>query len=519
MQLAQPADDLPENDIDALALMAQDDPVWVAREVFNHKQLPGERSLDEAPYLSWELDQWQVDLVEAFADVRRKQLGLPTKINHEGKPWLSVCAMHGPGKTHTAALIANLFNFAYRGRIVVTAPKFSQLTTRFMPAFRKVKNRAAEFYRDMVDDGQRCVTWCNDQDWTLLLETANKPENLAGHHEAYMLVIVEEATGVPETLWPVIFGALSTGELVILLMISNPTRRTGTFAQSHLSPKHMGDYFRMRITLENTKRVSKDWVAKMERSYGKDSPIYKIRVLGEFADDDAFQLIASNWVLRASETDFDTDGSLPKLRVTVDVADGGLDETVITVARHYASHTKILKQQAFSFSLEKAQIDAADAAETMFDAWGGRKGEDDIVVDSLGVGTGCAGELYDRGHAVVRYKGGESSDNTEKWRNRRTQSYLVARDAFRDRSISFAEDAVDDLDELMAQLCSVKRKIVGDDKIEDLITKEEMRRQGIKSPDRADSLIMQFATQAPIIGKAEREEIIVTPSTVLEGMP
>jgi hypothetical protein len=132
-----------------------------------------------------------------------------------------------------------------------------------------------------------------------------------------------------------------------------------------------------------------------------------------------------------------------------------------------------------------------------------------------------AGELYDRGYRVIRYKGGEASDNSEKWKNRRTQSYLVARDAFRDGLISFEPDAVDDAEELEAQLCSVKRKIVGDDRIEELVTREDMRREGIKSPDRADSIVMQFATQAPVYSPASRgrePEIAISESTVLSGL-
>lgn len=502
-------------------MRAQVDPVWAAREIFNHRTLYGEPSLEEAPEKSWELDQWQIKLLEAFADVVRKKRNLPTVENHEGKPWLSVVAMHGPGKTHTAALIAHLFNFCFPGRIVVTAPKFTQLTTRFMPTFRKILHRSAPWYRSLVDDGERKATWCGDKDWCLLLETANKPENLAGHHERFLLVIVEEATGVPESLWPVVFGALSSGEIVMLLMISNPTKRSGTFAMSHLSATESLDYYRMRIRLDETKRVKTEWVERMRRKYGENSPIYRVRVLGEFAADDAFQLIATEWVTNAAHRQFDGDGSLPKLRVSIDVADGGEDETVITVGRHYDSHTVILKQKAFSFDLAKAQIDAADAAERMFQEFGGRKEEDDFVVDSLGVGTGCAGELYDRGYRVIRYKGGEASDNPEKWRNRRTQSYLVARDAFRDGLISFADDAIDEYHELEAQLCSVKRKIVGDDKIEDLVTREEMRREGIKSPDRADSLVMQFATQAPVFSPASHNSesgFYAEPSTVLDGL-
>lgn len=457
----------------------------------------------------------------------RKKRGIPTVENHKGLPWLSVVAMHGPGKTHTAALVAHVFNFCFPGRIVVTAPKFSQLTTRFMPAFRKIMNRAAPWYRQLLTSGERKVTWCGDTDWCLLLETATKPENLAGHHDRFLLVVVEEATGVTESLWPVVFGALSSGEIVVLLMISNPTRRNGTFAKSHLSATESLDYYRMRISLSETKRVNPDWVERMRRKYGENSPIFRIRVLGEFANDDAFQLIATEWVTAAANREFSGDGSLPKIRVSVDVSDGGEDETVVTVSRHYASHTVILKQKAFSFELAKAQIDAADAAERMYLEYGGRKNEegrpspDDFVVDAVGVGTGCAGVLFDRGYNVIRYKGGESSDNNEKWRNRRTQSYLVARDAFRDGLISFADDSIDEYEELEAQLCSVKRKIVGDDKVEDLITREEMRREGIKSPDRADSIVMQFATQAPVYspGSHGKEgEVVAGRSTVLDGL-
>ncbi len=54
------------------------------------------------------------------------------------------------------------------------------------------------------------------------------------------------------------------------------------------------------------------------------------------------------------------------------------------------------------------------------------------------------------------------------------------------------------MDDLDAQLCSIKRK-PGMEKIEDLLTKKEMVDQGIISPDRADSCAMLKATQAPIL--------------------
>ena len=495
-------------------------PRWFAENILNLRVLKGEMNLEQDPNKSWELDIWQGQLLDAMADVVRKQRGLPTVINHEGKAWFSVSAMHGPGKTFTAATIAHWFNFCFPGRIVVVAPKFNQLKTRFFPEFRKIAGRAEGWYKTLIDVQDTKATWCGDKDWVMIAETAKHPENLAGHHYSHMLFIIEEATGVPETLWPVIFGALSTGQVVMLLMISNPTKRTGTFAMSHLDPVQSKDYFRMQLSLNVARRVSRKWVEKMRSRYGEGSPIYRIRALGEFADDDANQLVATGWVTGALQREFDGDGSLPRLRVSVDVADGGDDETVCTGARHYESHTRFLQQRSHSFGIETGSIDAANAAESMFIALGGRKEMDDFVVDASGVGTGCAGELVSRGYKVIRYKGGESSSDPKKWRNRRVQSHMVARDALRDGRISFADDCfpnVEEQTEFLAQVCSIKSKPNGE-RVEDLQTREEMRRDGIKSPDRSDSFVMQFATQAPItIGSKIEQTIVTVRSTVLDG--
>lgn len=514
----------PEQQQQQLVRRIQTDPVWYAENILNLRALKGECTLEQDPNRSWELDDWQKDLLNAMADPIRKRRKLPTLINHEGKLWFTVSAMHGPGKTFTAALIAHWFNTSFQGRIVVTAPKFKQLTTRFMPEFRKIANRAEAWYRAIVAIDTTKAEWCANEDWCLQLETARNPESLAGHHYRWILIIVEEATGVPESLWPVIISALSTGEYVMLLMISNPTRRTGTFAQSHLSPQEAQDYFRMQLTLDKCRRVSRVWAAKLRRKYGENSPIYKIRALGQFATDDVNQLLPTEHVTAAFFREREDDGSLAKLRVTVDVGDGGVDETTVTVCKHFNSFIRLRKQKGYNFPAETAQYDSADAAERLFLAHGGRKEQDDFVVDATGVGTGCAGVLLKRGYRVIRYKGGEASSNPLKWRNRRVQSYMVLRDIFRDGQIVIDDDAIDeeDTEEFMAQLCSVKTVPDPDGKVEDLITRMKMKADGEKSPDKADSLAMQMATQAPAVlpGSQVHEttaEVVAVESNVLEG--
>lgn len=511
------------------------DPVWFAENVLRLKTLPGEPTLAENPARSWQLDKFQAEILQAVADVWRKKNGLATVINHEGTPFITVRSGHGPGKTFTAAVVAHWFNAAFRGRVVCTAPKLAQLRTRLWSAIRKVDSRAEAYYRTTHEIHDTAVYWyrpddtgklVEDRDWCILAETARQPENLAGHHERFQLVIVEEASGVPESLWPVVFGALSAGEIQILLMISNPSRVSGTFGSSHLQAKEATNYFRYHINLANSRRIDRTWVEAMERKYGKDSPVVAVRCHGEFPTNDPCQLIAYEWVSRALDSEAPKpDGSLATLRVSVDVADGGEDETVITVARHYQSFIMVLHQSVHSFPAAVSPIMAADKAEALFKSFGGDPEADDFVVDSLGVGAGTAGTLMQRDYRVVRYVGGGASADPARWRNRRVQSYIAMRDALRDGRLAFADDfaeSPEDRDDLTAQICSVKTK-AEQFRVEDIVTKEQMKADGIKSPDRADSLAMQFATQRPQLIPRSRDDApspsvpVVSPLTVLDG--
>lgn len=520
---------------------ARTDPVWFAKNILNLRALPGEPTLRTNPDLTWEMDEWQIELLEAAADVYRKLIGLPTVINHDGKPYITVRAPHGPGKTFGAAMLMHWFGFCFPGLIPCTAPKLDQLKSRLWREFRKISARAFTGYSAIAKVDATKITWGNrftrddgtegGFEWYAIAETANAPENLAGFHDQHIMFIIDEASGVPEELYPVVFSALSTGYLRILLMIGNPTRIIGTFADSHLKQDVSKDFYKLHISLDKTKRVKRDWVAQMERQYGRDSPIVKVRCYGDFADAGDFQLIPLQWIVDARNREFNTergDGSFPRLRVSVDVADGGLDETVVTIARHYDSFVHVLRVERYNFEQHLSPILAAKKALELYVAWGGNPNQgDDIVVDSMGVGAGTAGWLLDnpmpdgRRVPMIPYRGGEASDNIQRWRNRRVQSYLVLRDALREGRIVLADDLLPDRmgwSDFEAQLCSIRVK-PGTERVEDLISKEDMRREGIKSPDIADSLAMQFMTRAPSLGTRAPflDELFTVESPLMEN--
>lgn len=471
--------------------------------------------------LGTELDLWQIELVQAVLDIERFQKGEPTVYNHEGKNKITVRAMHGPGKTFGVAGIMHLFNFIYPGRIIATAPKEKQLITRLWPAFRKIKSNALEFYQKLIVVDTTKITWANNPDIVALAETASQPENLAGYHDDYMLFIVEEASGVDEGLFPVIEGALSTGKIIVFIMISNPTKNIGTFYDSHNRDKVSKHYYKLHVSLEKTSRVGRDWVKQMEDKYGKDSPVVQVRCHGNFADSDENQLIALSWIERARVDSYQEDGSIPRLRITGDIADGGEDETVITVSKMYDSFTVILKKYRYSFPTAESPVLAAEAMMQVADDWGYNiSNGDDLVVDSLGVGAGTAGTIILTGkYNVVVYKGGESSDDSKEWRNRRTQSYMGLRNGYRDNTLFILDDVWDadeDWEDYIAQTCSIKSK-PGAERVEDLMTKAEMKKKNIKSPDMTDGDAMIFSTQEPVIGGSANNEVEVVGQLVSSG--
>jgi hypothetical protein len=435
---------------------------------------------------------------------------------------------HGIGKSGGfAQLMLWAMSTFQETRGVVTANTDTQLRTKTWPEVVKwhglaINNHWFEVTATAIFHKKHEKTWRIDAiPWS-----AHNTEAFAGLHNLgkRLILLFDEASAIADPVWETAEGALTDEDTqIIWLVAGNPTRSTGRFRQCFNRFRHR--WGTRNIDSRTVEGTNKAQIERWRRDYGENSQFFCVRVKGEFVEADANQLLPLQWISDARIRAWDWisgDGSLPKLRISVDVADGGEDETVITVGKHYQTALTMLRQAAFSFQPSVAVIESADAAERMFLEWGGRKDTDDFVVDSLGVGAGTAGTLIKRGYRVVQYKGGAAAANPLKWRNRRVQTYIALRDAFRDGTIIVHPEAVHDelaWDEFEAQLTSVRTK-PGTEKLEDLVTKEDMKRDGLKSPDRADSLAMQFATIAPAItGSVATNQNTATliPSRLMEG--
>lgn len=420
----------------------------------------------------------------------------------------AVASGHGIGKSAAMAQLALwALSTHEKTRGVITANTENQLRTKTWPELVKWHNLC------ITRHWFKCTATAiyhvgHEKEWRMdaVPWSEHSTEAFAGlHNEGRRLFLgMDEASGIADSVWETAEGAMTDDRTEILwLAFGNPTRATGRFRQCFTKFREL--WGSVNVDSRTVEGINLDRLHRWARLYGENSQFFNVRVRGQFVEADANQLIPMEWIAaaRLRGQNLQTDGSLPTRRISGDIAGGGADDTVLTSMLHYDSIRVAVKQLKYSFGPATAVTDAADAVWSLWNSFGcSLNNGDDIVIDSLGVGQGCANNLVKQYQLpVVLYKGGEASSAPKLFRNRRVQSYIALRNDFRDGKIALLPDMLPDEEswaEFEAQLSSVKGK-PGTDKLEDLQTREEMSRQGIDSPDHADSLAMQYATQVPTI--------------------
>ncbi|HEY8354547.1 MAG TPA: hypothetical protein VIK69_05970, partial [Methylophilaceae bacterium] len=108
-------------------------------------------------------------------------------------------------------------------------------------------------------------------------------------------------------------------------------------------------------------------------------------------------------------------------------------------------------------------------------------------VDVVGIGAGVADRLKELNWPVREMNAGDVAYDKERFVNRRAEWYWALRERFREGDIAIEPD-----DELAAQLASLRFKYDSRGRIQ-IESKEDMRKRGLPSPDKADALMLAFA--------------------------
>jgi len=386
------------------------------------------------------------------------------------------------------AILHFLFTRPYC-KIPCTAPTQQQLYKILWSEISKWLQRS-ELLSDLFEWTKTEIRFKGARErWLAMAKTAAKPENLQGFHDDHLLFVLDEASGIDDGIFEAVEGALTTPDARLLIM-GNPTKSTGFFKRAFFEDRDF--YYTMKVSSADSERVSSEYCQRLIRTYGMESNVVRVRVLGEFPEMDSDSLIALEWVEAAMnrEPPCDENGKpiySGELVLGVDVARFGDDETVLA-ARIGDTALPLKKWRKTDLMTTTGRI--VGELERLMKKY--EHGRAKINVDDTGVGGG----VTDRLREVIREKkwyvtvtgcnnGGAARD--KHYLNWGSESYFALRDRLQAGEIILPRD-----DEMAAQLSTRKYFVNSADKLV-LERKDEFKKRLGRSPDRADALVLAFA--------------------------
>jgi len=417
-----------------------------------------------------EPDVWQIEFLQAISDGERK---------------ISVRSGHGIGKSTAASWAMIWFVLCrYPVKVVVTAPTTSQLYDALFAELKRWVKELPDVWKQLLDSKTDRIELKSSPTEAFIsarTSRAEQPEALQGVHSDYVMLVADEASGIPEAVFEAAAGSMS-GHNAVTILLGNPTKSSGFFFDTHNRLKH--EWWTRRVSCYDSKRVSKAYIDDMASRYGEESNAFRVRVLGEFPRSDDDTLIGVELVDSAFHRDVSPTSDAP-IVWGLDVARFGTDATALA-KRQGNTVSEIRKWR----NLDLMQTTGAVVAE-----YEAMKPEDrpiEILVDSIGLGAGVVDRLRELNMPARGINVAESPAMGTIYTNLRAELWGKMKAWLEKRDCKLPKD-----DALLAELVAPRYAFNSNGKMK-LESKDEMRKRGIGSPDMADALALTFASDAAV---------------------
>lgn len=305
------------------------------------------------------------------------------------------------------------------------------------------------------------------------LWSEENPDSYAGlHNSDGVLLIFDEASGIPDPIWDVAQGFFTENTPHrFWLTFSNPRRNSGYFFECFNAKR---DFWNTRNvdarTVEDTdKQVYEQIIAE----YGEDSSQARVEVYGEFPTNGDDQFISPSMVDEATRRPPYKDMSAP-IVLGIDPARGGADSTVIAVRQGRDLIAIRRYHGEDTMEIVGRVIDALEEFKPTL-----------AVIDEGGLGYGILDRLNEQRYKVRGVNFGWKSKNPVMWQNKRSEVWGALREWLKTASIPPDR-------QLKADLTGPMKKFNSSGAIL-LESKKDMKARGLASPDAADALACTFA--------------------------
>lgn len=423
---------------------------------------------------------WASDKLNAH--LWSKQTAIVDSVVHHRRTAVKSC--HGAGKSWTAGMLAAWW--------IDTHPPGEAIVVSTAPTYKQVHAVLWEEIRKQHRTGDLVGKITQTDEWKIgdvLVGMGRKPADHDAHgfqgiHRRYVLAILDEACGIPDALWTAV-EAITTNADCRILAIGNPddpatefgnvckpgsgwnVLQISSFDTPNLSGEPVPD--EMRHLLPDP-----TWVEDAKKRWGEDSPAYQSKVLGEFPEISEDTLIPQRHIVAAQNRTLE---HVTEPVLGVDVARFGTDRTVM--ALYTGGPLRIIESRGKQSTVETTGRVIHQAREHRVDQ---------IRVDGVGVGGGVVDQLAEQGFPVYDMQAGAGATDPAVYKNARAEWYWCLRGLFEDGLVDL--DPNDD--ELAAQLAALRYAYTSRGQI--LIeSKDDMKKRGMPSPDRADAVMLAAA--------------------------
>ena len=305
------------------------------------------------------------------------------------------------------------------------------------------------------------------------LWSEENPDAYAGvHNFDGVLLIFDEASGIPDSIWSVSDGFFTENTPNRFhLAFSNPRRNTGYFYETFHGKRA---FWRQRnVDARDVEGTDKNVYQRIIDEYGPDSYQANVEVYGQFPSEGDDQFIAVNLVDDAMKRPRHKDETAP-IVVGVDPARFGSDATVIAVRQGRDVIALHRHRGADTMEVVGHVIEAIDQYKPAL-----------VCIDEGGLGAGVVDRLKEQRYKIRGVNFGSKAQKQIMYGNKRAEMWGAMREWL--RTAYLPEDRF------------LKTDLIGPMTKPDskgtlfLESKKDMKSRGLASPDAADAIALTFA--------------------------
>ena len=423
-------------------------------------------------------DPWQDEVLRAFPS----------------NPRIAMKASKGPGKSCLESWLAwNFLLTRPNPRMVAMSISGDNLRDGLWAEMAKWQQKSPLLKELFVWQKERIfhkdypnTWWMSARQWSKSADPSTLGITVAGLHEDYVMVLLDESGGFPDAIMAAAEGILSSFKEGHIVQAGNPTHLEGPLYRACTVDK--GKWYVVEITSDpedpnRSPRVSTKWAQDQIDSYGRDNPWVLVNVFGRFPPSSFNALIGPEDIAAAQKRRYrDIDFQIHPRILGVDVARFGDDSSIIFPRQGLQAFTPIQLRNA----------DGLKGAEVTLRKWNDWQADGCFIDNTGGFGASWIDNLHHLGKAPIGIHFSQES-SSERYFNKRAEmafllvNWIKAGGALPDLS----EGGENSYDPLAAALIKTTYTFKGEKLL--IEPKEDVKAKLGHSPDHMDALMLTFA--------------------------